>query len=191
METLYENQLISRGQETDLMDATIIYEMLKLSTKMEGHRKGVLNRFDRETIQKIWQEPRMSSNKLTHNKDYRIPWTPKAKQHLKDGTVKNNLVLEHTVEMKTIVKLIKKEILENRVNSPETMLMFLNEIHKGFSFIVVSREDDALITKGNDLKNTDVWKFYNEVCGFTKQECTSPIEDRLVADILDKDEIRL
>ncbi|MBD7986249.1 hypothetical protein H9649_16890 [Sporosarcina sp. Sa2YVA2] len=191
--TLFDNQLEDLGEVRNAADAQYIYDVLHAhiryadAMKESGERftMAAVNVVDRNAMQKMWEEARIPKIRHSHNKPYDFPWSRNARElYAKGGDMARLFHLEHTLELKTIKdeairRMRLSEGEEEAIRSGADMLKYLEEIHYGTAFVVLTADEHSRLPKGDLAKTEDVWVFY-ERHGIYKEECISLREAGLV-----------
>lgn len=186
IETVFENQLEDLGEVRNLADAQYIYDVLHAHIKYTDTMKesktiysmAAVNVVDRNAVQKMWEEARIPKLRHSHNKPYDFPWSKNARElYAKGGDRARLFHLEHTLELKTIKdeairRMRLAEGQEEAIHSGEDMLQYLEDIHEGTAFVILTAEEHSRLPKGGALKKEDVWAFY-ESYGIHKADCIS------------------
>lgn len=186
IETLFENQLEDLGEVRNLADAQYIFDVLQahiryadtMNKSGEKYSMATVNVVDRNAVQKMWEEARIPKFRHSHNKPYDFPWSKNARElYAKGGEMARLFHLEHTLELKTIKdEAIRRMRLpegeQDAIQSGEDMLHYLEEIHHGTAFVILTAEEHSRLPKGEAFKSEDVWAFY-ERHGIYKEDCIS------------------
>lgn len=186
IETLFENQLEDLGEVRNLADAQYIYDVLRAHIRYADTMKesgtaysmATVNVVDRNAVQKMWEEARIPKGRHSHNKPYDFPWSKNARElYAKGGDMARQFHLEHTLEFKTIKdEAIRRMRLPEgepkAIRSGEDMLQYLEYIHQGTAFVILTAEEHSRLPKGEASKTDDVWAFY-ERHGIYKEDCIS------------------
>lgn len=177
---LTSNQLKSFGEESDRVDASAILDVHRALAKIRESHRAFAGRTARESVQKIWQEPRMPRPRFTHNKPLDYPWTPAARDAYFAGTAGGQLVLEHTTPINHMTDFIYFRVADPAFGVSE-MLAYLREMHSGLSFAVITKEEDYRLTaagfraaKGAD---DNAWSRYETALGLTADSFGSVTDD--------------
>lgn len=192
-ETLFEHQLENLGPERNLADAQYIFDVFQAHIRYKnamnetGERYSLasVNVVDRNALQKMWEEARIPKERYSHNKPYDFPWSKNARAlFVQGGDLARKFHLEHTLELKTIKDEALRRIQlpsgdEQAIRNGEDMLAYLEKIHEGTAFVVLTAEEHSRLPKRDVLQSKDVWAFY-EQHGILKEECISLSEAGLV-----------
>lgn len=191
--TLFDNQLQKLGEARNLADAQYIFDVFQahirykntMNATNEPYSLATVNVVDRNALQKMWEEARIPKERYSHNKPFDFPWSKNARAlYAEGGNMARKFHLEHTLELKTI----KNEALRRMQlpkENPEcitdgaALLEYLEQIHQGTAFVVLTAEEHSRLPKRDVLQNEDVWTFYAQY-GIVKEECISLREAGLV-----------
>ncbi len=138
-------QLTSLGAEADRVDASAIVEVHRAVAKIRVTHRAFAGRTARESVQKIWQEPRMPRPRHTHNKPLDYPWSPAARDAYFAADTTGRLVLEHTTPINHMTAVIFERVVDPAFGADQ-MLEYLREVHRGLSFVVITKEEDDRLT---------------------------------------------
>jgi len=162
---IWEVALEEKDEERDLADAKMLFLMFKGAYEAGKYRNGAYNSILRRALQAIWLEsrPKRRSPGWPWSKDAREIYIQSMKESGKtDGKgIANKLVMEHVISAKTITDKLLAE-MDDIIKQPEpekAMLKVLKEFHKDPYLVVISKEEDKLLSRG------DGWERY-EACGF-------------------------
>lgn len=184
--TRLTNQLDGLGEARDRTDAGHIYAMFKALQPVPAN--SVRTRALRETIQKLWQEPRMARKPgliYSHNKPLDFPWSPKARdlyfRRLADPSfsLAHRLDLEHVRPLGLTVLELLEKVTDPGFTAEET-LSWLRERHKGLSFAVLTSTEHSGMgqLKAADVDTSlDAFARYRQACGLAAEDLISVIED--------------
>lgn len=173
------DQLISLGENNDWTDVSAIVDVYRaLATIRESHR-AFAGRTAREAVQKIWQEPRMPHPRYMHNKPLDYPWTPAARDAYFEDRARGWLVLEHVIPINYITASIFDRV---SVFGVDEVLEYLREMHRGFSFAVITKEEDSRLSAAG-LRSVRsaadrAWWRYESVLGLTAGGFGAITDDR-------------
>lgn len=191
--TLFDNQLQDLGEARNLADAQYIFDVFQahirykntMNATNEPYSLATVNVVDRNALQKMWEEARIPKERYSHNKPFDFPWSKNARAlYAEGGNMARKFHLEHTLELKTI----KNEALRRMQlpkENPEcitdgaALLEYLEQIHQGTAFVVLTAEEHSRLPKRDVLQNEDVWTFYAQY-SIVKEECISLREAGLV-----------
>lgn len=171
MTMIVDNQLKSLGPHQDELDAATILHLFRGFAEVPDNpeRNSRINRHQRETLQKIWQEPRMDDPKLSHNKPHAYPWSPSAREvYFDEKPTTNRLHLEHVIPLDEL----SKEVLTH-VQDPEsdaaTLQHFLETRHLGLRFAILTASEHRRMPKvRGDLQNP--WTRYQISLGLEEKD---------------------
>ena len=143
------DQLEGLGDKRDKKDAEIVFKIFKALKSLKDDKvcEKVVNRTARETIQQVWQQPRLPKEKYSHNKPYKFPWSEAAKELLDEDSAKGKLVLEHSMEMIKYTNELFDEIGKN-IDSVNKMLMYLIKTHNYYGFAIITNKEHKDLTSG-------------------------------------------
>jgi|SRR5699024_2940673 hypothetical protein len=162
------DQLTSLGEDSDRADASAIVDVYRALTRIRESHSAFAGRTARESVQKIWQEPRMPRPRYKHNKPLDYPWTLAARDAYFEGRARGQLVLEHVTPINHMVSLFFDRVADPDFGVDD-MLTDLREMHRGFSFAIITKvEDDRLTAAGLRSKRSaedSAWSRYEVALG--------------------------
>lgn len=177
---IVENQLNSFGEERDRLDAAAIHTVLRGLKTVRPHSTGFVNKLARESIVKIWQEPRMPELRYTHNKPLEFPWSPLARDLFFTGETVGALVLEHVIPISHLRDEIFDKIDEEDCTD-EVIYDLIIKSHTPLSFTVITKAEDNLLTSAglrSALSELDgEWARYSQALGLNKDDFRAVTED--------------
>jgi hypothetical protein len=173
-------QLETLGEERDRLDAEAIHKVFQGLTLIRSTSKGFVNKLARETIVKIWQEPRMPNLRYTHNKPLDYPWSPLARDLFFNGETVGALVLEHVTPISHLCEEIFTKIAEEGCTN-EDIYDLIMESHAPLSFTVITKKEDDLVTSAGLRSNLSglegAWARYTEALGLREEHFLAVTED--------------
>lgn len=182
------NQLETFGEDRDRLDAEAIYKVFQGLQLVRTTSKGFVNKLARETIVKIWQEPRMPTLRYTHNKPYDYPWSPPARDLFFNGETVGALVLEHVTPISHLCEEIFIKLSEDCTE--EDVYDLLMESHTPLSFTVITKKEDDLLTSAglrSNLSELDgEWARYTQALGLLKEDFLAITEDERYSSYVDE-----
>lgn len=189
-----KNQLDTKGELVDRADAKAIYEVYRGLQSVRCASTGYVHRAAREAIQKIWQEPRMPSPKLTHNKPLAYPWSPKARELFFSGKgTEGALVLEHVTPISILRDKIFDEVSKSDCTE-ETIYKLLQEEHQPLNFTIITKEEDKKL--GAKFKNSvsakeSAYGRYEEALNLKEEDFLAATKDPRYAEwVLEQENIK-
>ncbi len=173
------NQLDSFGDVQDRLDAAAIHKVFQ-GLQIIRSTSGFTNKLARESIVKIWQEPRMPKMRYTHNKPLEYPWSPLARDLFFNGETVGALVLEHVVPISHLCDDIF--ITLNEANcTDEKIYNLLIKSHSPLSFTIITKAEDDVVT-GAGLRSAlseldGEWARYEQALGLKEEHFKAITED--------------
>ena len=175
-----ENQLETFGEDRDRLDAEAIHKVFQGLILIRTTSKGFVNKLARETIVKIWQEPRMPRLRYTHNKPLEYPWSPLARDLFFNGETVGALVLEHVTPISHLCEEIFTKIAEERCTNDDIYDLIMKS-HAPLSFTVITKTEDDLVTSAGLRSNLSelegAWARYTQALSLRQEDFLAVTED--------------
>ena len=158
------HQLESFGAESDFADAAHIRGILvHLARRYKTHKAKAYAQA-RGMLVDEWQEARLPTTRLGHNKPIEYPWSKMARDLFFDANTNDTLVLEHVMPAEHLVKNVLFPAVEDPDLTDQLFLDLLIKVHSRLTFTVISKAEDRIIDskklRNVHIESDDDWVRY-------------------------------
>ena len=153
-------QLVSLGQDEDVIDAQALLGVLRECHEVRERRRAGTTHVSRQALWSFWELPRLPRPIISNKYPRPYPWSPAARERYRTTGSSSGLVLEH---VRPLNILLETMIFSSDSWKVDDLTEYLATFMAGA--VITKAEDKALSDAGvgfgpKDPNDSDVWARY-------------------------------